>query len=169
MIVAPRWIVCPKEQDTVALGERIGEALVPGDLLQISGPLGAGKTVLVRGIAIGAGADPRAVRSPTFVLHHVYPGERLTLHHIDLYRLGALGTPHAEAGAAQVDVTLLALDDLLEEGAVAVEWGEMADLGRYSPVAIVIDPDAAGGRRCTLSAGAPERLVAAWHGAARAT
>lgn len=167
MIATPRSLVCPGERDTLALGERIGAALVPGDLLQISGPLGAGKTVLVRGIAVGTGADPRAVRSPTFVLHHVYPGERLLLHHLDLYRLGPLrGAPPASASSAvpPSDVTLLALDDLLEDAAVAVEWGELADLRRFSPVRITIDADGGAGRRCILSGGAPERIAAAWAG-----
>lgn len=161
MIAAPRSILCPTERDTVALGERIGAALVPGDLLQISGPLGAGKTVLVRGVAMGTGADPRTVRSPTFVLHHVYPGKRLLLHHLDLYRLGSLNAGNA-GGVPPRDVTMLALDDLLEGAAVAVEWGELADLRRFSPVGIRIDPDDAAGRRIVLEAGAPERLGVAW-------
>ena len=144
---------CAAELDTVALGERIGTALLPGDLLALSGPLGAGKTVLVRGIAQGLGADPRVVRSPTFVLHHVYPTS-LALHHIDLYRLGA-----------DADVTFLDLDGLLEDGAVAVEWGELADLRRFDPVSISIDNDPAGGRCCVLQPGAPQRLASAWDGA----
>ena len=145
-----RSLRCPTELDTVALGERIGTALVPGDLLALSGPLGAGKTVLVRGIAQGLGADPRVVRSPTFVLHHVYP-TTLPLHHIDLYRLGD--------GA---DVTFLDLEGLLEDGTVAVEWGELADLRRFDPVRISIDSDAGGGRCCVLEPGASERVAAAW-------
>jgi tRNA threonylcarbamoyladenosine biosynthesis protein TsaE len=147
-----RSLRCVAELDTVALGERIGTALLPGDLLALSGPLGAGKTVLVRGIAQGLGADPRVVRSPTFVLHHVYPTSP-PLHHLDLYRLGD--------GA---DVTVLDLEGLLEEGAVAVEWAEFADLRRFDPVRISIDSDPAGGRRCVLGSGAPARVAAAWEG-----
>lgn len=136
----------------MALGERLGTALLPGDLLALSGPLGAGKTVLVRGIAQGLGADPRVVRSPTFVLHHVYPTSP-PLHHIDLYRLGD--------GA---DVTFLDLDGLLEDGAVAVEWAELADLRRFDPVRISIDGDRDAARCCTLEAGAPDRIAEAWGG-----
>jgi tRNA threonylcarbamoyladenosine biosynthesis protein TsaE len=144
---------CANEVETLALGERIGRALLRGDLLSLSGPLGAGKTVLVRGIAEGLGVDPRQVRSPTFVLHHVYPGRRLRLHHIDLYRIGQ--------GA---DVMALDLEGLLDDGAVAVEWGELAELSRLDPVCIGIDSDPTGdGRRCTLAAGAPPRIAAAWH------
>ena len=58
--------------DTAALGTALGAALRQGDLVSLTGPLGAGKTVLVRGLAAGAGAEPGLVRSPTFVLHHVY-------------------------------------------------------------------------------------------------
>ena len=148
-------VCCAEELETIALGERIGTALVPGDLLALSGPLGAGKTVLVRGIAQGLGADPRVVRSPTFVLHHVYPTP-LPLHHIDLYRLGAAA-----------DITFLDLDGLLEDGVVAVEWGELADLRRYDPVRISIEAERDGSRRCVLEPGAPERLVAAWKPARR--
>ena len=145
-----RSLRCATELDTIALGERIGTALLPGDLLALSGPLGAGKTVLVRGIAQGLGADPRVVRSPTFVLHHVYPTV-LPLHHIDLYRLGA-----------NVDVAFLDLDGLLEDGAVTVEWGELADLRRFDPVRISIDAEADGARCCVLETGAPQRVMAAW-------
>ena len=141
---------CAEELDTIALGERIGAALLPGDLLQLTGHLGAGKTVLVRGVAQGLGADPRVVRSPTFVLHHVYPTP-LPLHHIDLYRLGAAA-----------DISFLDLDTLLEDGVVAVEWGELADLRRFDPLRIAIDAEPDGSRCCVLEQGAPERVVAAW-------
>lgn len=150
---AARAVRCPTELDTIALGERIGRALLPGDLLALSGPLGAGKTVLVRGIAEGLGVDPRLVRSPTFVLHHVYPGPRLPLHHVDLYRMGA-----------GVDVTFLDLAGLLEDGAVAVEWGELADLRRFEPVRIDIDSEDRDGRLCRLHPGASGRLAAAFDG-----
>lgn len=151
-----RALDCRTELDTVALGERIGAAVVPGDLLVLSGPLGAGKTVLVRGIAEGLGVDPRLVRSPTFVLHHVYRGRQMALHHIDLYRLG--GDP---------DISFLDLDGLLDGGAVAVEWGELADLRRFDPVGIGIDTAGGETRTCVLDAAAPERLAAAWEAGAR--
>ena len=141
---------CPTERDTIALGERIGRVLVNGDLMVLTGPLGAGKTVLVRGVAVGAGADAVAVRSPTFVLHHVYHGERVTVHHLDLYRLG---------GGA--DVRFLDIEGLLESGAVIVEWGELADLSRYAPLRVVFEIDD-GGRVVTLEDGAVPRIAGAW-------
>ena len=148
---------CSTERDTIALGERIGRVLVRGDLIVLTGPLGAGKTVLVRGIAVGAGADAVAVRSPTFVLHHVYPGERITVHHLDLYRLGA--------GA---DVRFLDIDGLLDSGAVVIEWGELADLGEQTPLRVVFDIEAEA-RVITLENGFDTRIAAAWTGDALLT
>jgi tRNA threonylcarbamoyladenosine biosynthesis protein TsaE len=84
-----------------------------GEVVLLSGELGAGKTVFVRGLARGLGADPEEVASPTFVLLTSYPG-RLTLHHADLYRLRGDG-----------DERELGLDELPGKGGVlAVEWAE---------------------------------------------
>jgi tRNA threonylcarbamoyladenosine biosynthesis protein TsaE len=99
------------EPQTVRLGELIGRSLRAGDLVLLFGELGAGKTTLVRGLARGVGYRGR-VTSPTFALAHVYRGKRLTLHHLDLYRL-----KEGETGE-------LGLDELLNDprGAVVVEW-----------------------------------------------
>ncbi len=142
---------CASEADTVALGERIGLRLACGDLLSVSGPLGAGKTVLVRGIATGAGADPIAVRSPTFVLHHVYSGERVMLHHLDVFRLGA--------GA---DLRLLDVEGLLETGAVVVEWGDLADLRGFAPVHVTLSVEGDNARIVTLLGDAGADIAGAW-------
>jgi tRNA threonylcarbamoyladenosine biosynthesis protein TsaE len=108
-------LVTDSPLQTEALGRTLGAALRTGDVLALDGDLGAGKTVLVRGLAEGSGADPLAVRSPSFVLHHVYRGTRVLLHHLDCYRLG----PSADLGALDVDA-------LAEEGALAVEWASYA-------------------------------------------
>jgi tRNA threonylcarbamoyladenosine biosynthesis protein TsaE len=145
-------LVCATELETLALGERIGRGLRAGDVVSLRGPLGAGKTVLVRGIAVGAGADPEMVRSPTFVLHHVYSRGRTILHHIDAYRLGS--------GA---DIAFLDIDGLRETGAVLVEWGDLVDLSRYAPLEIDIDADSREGRVITLvTRAAPSRIADAW-------
>ena len=149
---------CTTEAETLALGERIGMAVEPGDLILLSGQLGAGKTVLVRGIAAGMGIDPRLVRSPTFVLHHVYSAGPRVLHHLDLYRLG----PSA-------DIRLLDIDEMLESGGVVVvEWGEHAERERDAPATVTIDIDDDGTRVISRADTAPQRLLDAWNTEARA-
>ncbi|HVV14242.1 tRNA (adenosine(37)-N6)-threonylcarbamoyltransferase complex ATPase subunit type 1 TsaE [Amycolatopsis sp.] len=105
----------PTAEDTVRFGEALGALLQAGDLVLLAGPLGAGKTVLTRGIAAGLGVSGR-VSSPTFVLARTHPaGSRgVPLVHVDAYRLGG--------DLAQLDD--LDLDTDLEASAVVVEWGE---------------------------------------------
>ena len=98
-------------EETEAVGEELAPLLAPGDLLLLAGELGAGKTTFVRGLARGLGVTA-PVQSPTFQLVRVYPG-RVQLAHVDLYRL--------ESGTELAD---LGLDELLDEGVVAVEWGD---------------------------------------------
>lgn len=74
------------EHDTERLGRRLGELLPDGAVLALDGPLGAGKTRLVQGIAAGRGYDPRDVVSPTYTLVHEYRGPR-PVFHFDVYRL----------------------------------------------------------------------------------
>lgn len=107
--------VSPNEQETLAIGRRIGEQLSGGEILLLSGPLGAGKTVLVKGIASALGLDPADVTSPSFTLVNPHQG-RLLLYHIDLYRLD-----EGAASAHAVD-----LDELLtdENAVVIIEWAE---------------------------------------------
>jgi tRNA threonylcarbamoyl adenosine modification protein YjeE len=98
-------------EETEAAGEELGRRLRRGDLVLLKGELGAGKTTFVRGMVRGAGSSA-PVASPTFQLVRIYPG-RLQLAHVDLYRL--------EKGK---EVRDLGLEELLDEGAVVVEWGE---------------------------------------------
>jgi tRNA threonylcarbamoyladenosine biosynthesis protein TsaE len=110
----------PEESDTLRFGRRIGSMLAPGDLVLLSGPLGAGKTVLAKGIAEGLGVEGR-VSSPTFVIareHRPAPGGRgIPLVHVDAYRLGN--------DLAQLDD--LDLDTELVAAAVVIEWGEAGE------------------------------------------
>jgi len=162
--LATTW-VSRSASDTAALGAALGAALRQGDLVSLTGPLGAGKTVLVRGLAAGAGADSELVRSPTFVLHHVYRGGRVTLHHLDLYRL----RPAAGGadGTAPVDIAFLDIDGLLETGAVAVEWGDSGRLPAVPVAHIALAVGDASSRLITLADGAPARIRAAWPETAR--
>jgi tRNA threonylcarbamoyladenosine biosynthesis protein TsaE len=111
----------PGPADTEALGERLARGLGAGDLVVLAGPLGAGKTVIVRGLARGLGvAGP--ITSPTFVIareHRPLPGGAgVALVHVDAYRLGSTGADVA----AELDD--LDLDTDLDRAVVAVEWGE---------------------------------------------
>lgn len=97
--------------ETRALGERLVRELVPDGILLLSGALGAGKTTLVQGLAVGLGLDPREIQSPSYTLVREHEGPRGRLVHIDVYRLSS-----REAGA-------LGLDEILDgPGVKAVEW-----------------------------------------------
>jgi tRNA threonylcarbamoyladenosine biosynthesis protein TsaE len=99
------------ESETAAIGRELAQNLGANDVVLLTGDLGAGKTAFVKGLAEGLDIDALEVSSPTFTLIQEYRGGRLTLYHIDLYRL----TPP--------EVDDLGLDDLIsEEGVVAVEW-----------------------------------------------
>jgi tRNA threonylcarbamoyladenosine biosynthesis protein TsaE len=80
-------LVSTSNRHTDRLGQAIGRVLCGGETIALYGPLGAGKTALVRGIAQGLGASPMAVTSPTFVVIHEYNQGRLPLAHVDLYRI----------------------------------------------------------------------------------
>lgn len=106
----------PTPEDTERLGRAVGERLRPGDLVVLAGPLGAGKTVLARGIGTGLGVRG-PVTSPTFVIAREHPplpgGRGVPLVHVDAYRIGGM----AELDDLDLDTDLLA-------AAVVVEWGE---------------------------------------------
>jgi tRNA threonylcarbamoyladenosine biosynthesis protein TsaE len=126
-------LVTNSPAETEAAGEAFGRDLEPGDLLLLAGDLGAGKTTFVRGVARGAGSFAH-VASPTFQLVRVYKG-RIQLAHVDLYRIEASG----ELGD-------LGLDELLDQGAVLVEWGDRLD----APEAALLSIEHLGGDRRRL-------------------
>ena len=101
------------EEDTFYLGEKLGRRLAGDELILISGELGSGKTVFVKGLASGLGVkDVSLVCSPSFTLVNVYEG-KFPLFHVDLYRL-----------EEPDEITDLGLEDYLGQGVVAVEWAE---------------------------------------------
>lgn len=105
--------VTHSQEETIALGERLGSLLREGDILVLTGDLGAGKTQLTKGIASALGVDDD-VTSPTFNILMVYEGSRMPLYHFDLYRL---------EDADQLEDT--GMYDLLDgDGACVIEWGE---------------------------------------------
>lgn len=107
--------------DTIALGARLGEQLRAGDVVVLTGPLGAGKTVLAKGIAAAMDVDG-PVTSPTYVLARVHPARRAgapSMIHVDFYRL--LDCRGADLLA---ELDSLDLDTDLADAVVVVEWGE---------------------------------------------
>lgn len=101
------------EEETEALGSRLGERLTPGAVVAYTGDLGAGKTAFTRGMARGLGITDR-VTSPTFTIVNEYDGGRLPLFHFDMYRL-----------SSSEELFEIGWEDYLARGGVcAVEWSE---------------------------------------------
>ncbi len=135
-------------EETLNLGRRLGEAFSPGTTVALIGPLGAGKTIFVKGLAQGLGVEP-VVTSPTFILINEYQG-RLPLYHIDAYRL-----------KSTEEFLALGVDEFFYgQGVTAVEWADhieealpeehlnvkLAIRGRYKRN-ILITPRGSGYRR----------------------
>jgi tRNA threonylcarbamoyladenosine biosynthesis protein TsaE len=133
----PDAVRSSSEAETRALAAALARGLAPGEVVLLSGDLGAGKTAFVRGLAEGLGLDPDVVTSPTFTLVHEYRGGRLPLIHVDLYRLDA-------ADLAEIGLD----DDLAAAGVMAIEWPER--LIRSIPGAVRIRIE---------DTGADERLI----------
>ena len=108
-------------EETFDAGRRVGQRLAGGEVLLLSGTLGAGKTVFTKGLAAGLGLDPAEVSSPSFTLVNRHGEGRLVLYHLDLYRLAeGPGAAHA-----------VELEELLsdERAVIVIEWAER--MGRY--------------------------------------
>lgn len=129
----------PTPTATTALAGHLAPLLVAGDLVILSGALGAGKTFFARALCVALGIDARRVTSPTFSLVHEYRG-RLPIAHADLYRLGA-----------EAELEPLGLNEMRDEGRVLlVEWGEPFALalgGDALLLSLALSP-----RRATISA-----------------
>jgi tRNA threonylcarbamoyladenosine biosynthesis protein TsaE len=108
------------EPDTARLGAAIAAELRRHEAVCLSGPLGAGKSTLARGLIQSLAGDAIEVPSPTFTLVQTYATPRLALAHFDLYRL-----------EKPEEVAELGLDEALDEGAAVIEWPEK--LGHYLP------------------------------------
>jgi tRNA threonylcarbamoyladenosine biosynthesis protein TsaE len=134
--------ICPDEAATRRLGRELAARLRPGDVVLLTGDLGSGKTVFVRGLAEGLGLDPAEVSSPTFALLHEYgpAGQSPVLLHADLYRLSG-----ETAGAAVGDLGL----DRRTEAVLAVEWPR-PPVDSFRAFRVTIEEIAAGKRRITI-------------------
>jgi tRNA threonylcarbamoyladenosine biosynthesis protein TsaE len=104
-------LVTRSEDETAAVARELAGALKAGDVILLSGNLGAGKTAFVRGLASALGIDPEEVSSPTFTLVHEYRGGRLALYHADLYRLERIASE--DIGLEEMGIA---------DGVLAIEW-----------------------------------------------
>ena len=139
-------------EETLRIGKELGRRLQPGDALLLTGDLGAGKTTLTQGIALGLDI-PERPRSPTFVIATEYEG-RLPLYHLDLYRVEDLG----ELGELGLD------EYLIGDGVTVVEWADRAPHA-FPARGLWIDLQPAGGdaRAITISCAEPgNAAVRAW-------
>ena len=130
-------------EETIAFGRALAAELTPPVLVLLRGDLGAGKTTLVKGIAVGFGAAAADdVTSPTFTLVHEYRAARATLYHIDLYRVDT-----------ERELETLGLDDLTGLGSILlIEWGEkFPRFVRERDVEIALERVGEQGRKVSVS------------------
>jgi len=116
------------EEETADVGCALAGQLGAGDVVLLSGDLGAGKTAFVRGLASGLGVDPSDVSSPTFTIVHEYRGGRLTLYHADLYRLERTATQ--DIGLEEMGVS---------DGVLAIEWADRLSHGLPRAIRVTME------------------------------
>lgn len=129
--------VTRSEAETEAVGAEFAASVEAGDVILLRGPLGAGKTAFVRGLARGLRCDLEGVSSPTFTIIQSYSGP-VRVQHVDLYRL----EPH--------EVDDLGLLDLGEDAVTAVEWAERWTRAPVDAIEVTIDPADGTERRLTI-------------------
>ncbi len=127
--------VCNSPEETFDLGEKIGTSLEGGEIIMLSGGLGAGKTLLTKGILYALRYDTREVTSPSFTLVNLYKTENFNVYHIDFWRLD----DNSDVGFA------VGLDEILEDeiAVVIIEWSEKLKKISFSNkiIRVAIDGD----------------------------
>ena len=127
-------------EETIAIGEKIGLLLQKGDVIAMTGTLGAGKTTITKGIAKALGVEEN-ITSPTFCLISEYSGKKLPLYHMDVYRL---------EGAE--DFINLGVEEMLYgDGVCIIEWSEkvMSELPKKT-IKMTLTPESDGSRTITV-------------------
>jgi tRNA threonylcarbamoyladenosine biosynthesis protein TsaE len=143
--------VTDSEEQTLDFGERLGSSLRSGAVVGLTGPIGAGKTRLVQGIARGAGYGGR-VRSPSFALLHLYRGS-LTLRHYDFYRLDQIDS--GTAGEWE--------EEMEREGLSLVEWADrFPEILPPTAIWIALEAESATRRRIRLRVTLPTFHLNHW-------
>ena len=127
------------ELETAAIGRQLASQLSAGSVVLLSGDLGAGKTALVRGLAEGLGVSAEDVSSPTFTIMQEYRGGRITLFHVDLYRLN---DPR--------EIDDLGLDEIAANGVLAIEWAERLPDAPADAVRVTLEHAGDTERRVTI-------------------
>ncbi|MBO4108161.1 tRNA (adenosine(37)-N6)-threonylcarbamoyltransferase complex ATPase subunit type 1 TsaE [Streptococcus suis] len=137
------------EETLVAIGEKLGRALQPNQVLVLSGELGAGKTTFTKGLALGLDIK-QMIKSPTYTIVREYEG-RLPLYHLDVYRIGD-------------DPDSIDLDDFLYgNGVTVIEWGDLLDSSLLDDYLFIRIEKEGDGRRLNFQPHGPksERLAEA--------
>ena len=135
-----KQITTHSEEETAAVGRELAPTLGVGDVLLLYGDLGAGKTAFVRGLAEGLGVQRDEVSSPTFTLIQEYRGGRVPLFHVDLYRI---------EDPREFDE--LGLDEIAEDGVLAIEWAERLPHPPQAAVRVSIEHAGETERRVVIS------------------
>jgi len=133
-----RVTVTQSEGETAAIGRQLGPSLAVGSTILLRGELGAGKTAFVRGLAEGLGLSGDEVSSPTFTLIQEYRGP-LPLFHVDLYRISSM------------EADDLGLDELNQQGVVAIEWAEKLAHSPEGAITVSIEDLGGDARRVTIA------------------
>jgi tRNA threonylcarbamoyladenosine biosynthesis protein TsaE len=133
-------IVSRNAEQTIELGKKIAEKLTKGSVVALHGPLGSGKTTLVKGIAAGLGIE-ESVTSPSFTLISEYEG-RLRLYHMDLYRIDSMD-----------EFELLGAEELMyDEGVTIIEWAEkIEEILPENRIGVTFDMEAGGVRKISIT------------------
>ncbi|HEY8562001.1 MAG TPA: tRNA (adenosine(37)-N6)-threonylcarbamoyltransferase complex ATPase subunit type 1 TsaE [Pyrinomonadaceae bacterium] len=137
--------LCETPRDTFDLGEKIGASLAGGEMILLAGGLGAGKTLLAKGVLYGLDFDPDEVTSPSFTLVNLYKTEKFDVYHIDLWRVDENSDAAAAIGLGEI------LED--ETAVTIIEWSERLKDFSFpeKTFRITIEGDGDDARRVTIS------------------